>query len=104
KERARLSASVAFSMRVAASILVLISVSYIALHLLSRASEQKPTQWSAGNPAGARRHDWRRPTEPPTATAALPKLAIAASKPAATLPLRREKMAQLAPKVEVAEE
>src|SRR5712691_8836752 len=42
KERARMSSSVAFSMRVAASILVLISASYIALHLLSRASERKP--------------------------------------------------------------
>src|SRR5882672_426690 len=42
RERERLSASVAFNIRVAASILILISCAYLALQVLTRVDRQKP--------------------------------------------------------------
>ncbi len=71
EERERLSKSIAFNIRVAASILILISCAYLALHLLTRIDEQKQP---AATPAARRAPALRRVTElaPPAAQAQPP--------------------------------
>jgi hypothetical protein len=53
-ERERLSKAVGFNLRVAASILILVSSAYLGLQLLSRIDERKPAQLPAAIPVAVR--------------------------------------------------
>ena len=71
-ERRNFSRSTAFSLRVAASVLILISAAYLGLQLLTRLDQQQPVaQLAARRPAAIR----AEPQGAPLPQAAVPKLA-----------------------------
>jgi len=84
RERRRLSQSVAFNMRVAASILLLVSGLYVWLHLMSRETEeQKPTLTTTkqGGRATTPTDSFGPPAAPPATEPSLAKVARTQAKP-----------------------
>src|SRR5438445_7615591 len=85
KERERLSKAVAFNLRVAASILVLVSSAYLGLHLLSRIDQSSPASEQPSRIPAAYRVQPKAAPEPALAKEEEGRR-LAVSKPAPPVP------------------
>src|SRR5438552_11191601 len=84
RERRRLSQSVSFNIRIAASILLLVSSAYLCLRLLSIDRQEKTMMADAKAPATAARF---------AATAPAPQVAVAPASRTAAAPIEEQKRA-----------